>query len=294
MSVALTAVGVALVGLVLRDVFHTIFHPSGRGQLSMHVFRSVWKLSGKTGRRARALSGALSMVLVIALWVAASVVGFALIYWPALPAGFIFASQLDAHAQDGFIDALYFSWVTQATLGFGDVAPREGVLRVLAPLQATIGFALFTVAVSWVLSVYPALQRRRAAASAARSIRDSHRQVGAAPGDLAAVTLARQMERMAEMVAAVRVDFMQYPSTFYFAAPATSVSLGEALPYVASLVRRDDMPLEAKLAAAELASALELLSGDLAEQFFAIGDTDTGNVLEAYGRHDTPRPGDNA
>lgn len=291
MNALATIAGAALVLLVLREVFHTIFHPSGRGQLSVLVFRSVWTASGKLGGRVRALSGPLSMVLVIALWGAGLVVGWALIYWPALPDSFIFASPLRPDAQDGFVDALYFSGVTQATLGFGDITPRESLLRVLAPLQAIIGFALFTAGVTWVLSVYPALQRQRAAASIAGSIREGYGRFAEAPTDIPPAVLTRQMERLSEMLATVRVDLMQYPSIFYFAPPTVDVALSEALPYVASLARADDVQYELKPAAAELASALELLLTSLGERFLDMSDFRSADVLEAYRRHTAPLPG---
>lgn len=294
MSVLLTLAGAALVALMLREVFHTIFHPSGRGELSMLVFRSVWALTGKLGGRARALSGPLSMVLVIGLWATGLVVGWALVYWPALPGSFVFAAPLRAGAQAGFVDALYFSGVTQATLGFGDITPREGLLRLLAPLQATIGFALFTVGVTWVLSVYPALQRQRTAASIARSIREGNRAFGETPAGLPPAALARQMERLAEMLAAARIDLMQYPSIFYFASPTVDVALSEALPYVAALAQQDGAPYEARPAAAELASALDLLLTGVGDQFLGMSDAEAGDVLEAYRRHSSPHPGDGA
>lgn len=294
MSVLLTLAGAALVALVLREVFHTIFHPSGRGELSMLVFRSVWALTGKLGRRARGLSGPLSMVLVIALWATGLVVGWALVYWPALPGGFSFAAPLRAGAHGGLVDALYFSGVTQATLGFGDITPRDGVLRLLAPLQATIGFALFTAGVTWVLSVYPALQRQRAAASVARSIREGNRGFDETTAGLPPAALVRQTERLAELLAAVRVDLMQYPSIFYFAAPTVDVALSEALPYVASLARQDGAAYELRPAAAELASALDLLLTGVGDQFLGMSDADTADVLTAFRRHTGPLPGDGA
>ena len=43
----------------------------------------------------------------------------------------------------------------------GDGAPLTTRLRILAPLQALVGFANFTAAISWLFSIYPALARRR-------------------------------------------------------------------------------------------------------------------------------------
>jgi hypothetical protein len=283
MNVVTPVIGALLVGAVLRDVFHTLFHPAGQGTITMQVFRAVWALTGRVGARARQLAGPLAMASVIASWAGLLVLGWALIYWAALPAGFIFASPLDARDQRGFIDALYFSWVTQTTLGFGDIAPRDEFLRVLAPLHATLGFGLFTVAVTWVLSVYPALQRQRALASAAHSIRRSH--ADRSPAQLPQAPLTRQLERLAQGVTLLRVDFLQYPSTFYFAAPGRSTSLVSTLPYLLALADADGLGEEARLVALELRAELDFLAHALATQFLSMPNAETDDVLRAFGRH---------
>lgn len=284
MSILLPALGAALVLVTLREVFHTLFHPSGQGRLTMGVFRAVWMLTGRVRDRARSLSGPVSMALVIALWIGVLVVGWALVYWPSMPDSFIYSSTLEPAAEDDFIDALYYAAVTQSTLGYGTVAPEQGIFRILAPLQATLGFALFTLVVTWVLSVYPALQRQRSAASLAHSLRLAHeRSVPASnthPG-----TLARQMEQLSQVLNDVRVDFLQYPSTFYFAAPARTLSLAAALPFAVALAQQDGYADETRPAAAQLASSLELFAAAIGEQHLKMPNADTNEVLRAYRRH---------
>ena len=279
-----TAGGVALVLIVLREVFHALFHPGGRGQLSMLVFRTVWAASGRLGESARGLAGPISLVLVIGFWVAGLLVGWALVYWPAMPEAFIFAAPLDRGDQDGFDDALYLSWVTQATLGYGDIAPRTGVLRMVAPLQATIGFALFTAAVTWVLSLYPALTRRRSAAAMVHAMRESDTRSGVGLAEIDPTTLARRMERLSDALSTLRIDVVQYPSTIYFAAPTRTLSLAAVLPYVSSLTRAREDRFEVRPAAEELAAVLDELAVALDQQFLHVGG-DTEAILRAYRRH---------
>lgn len=288
LAVVATAGGALLNLVIAREVFHTLFHPSGRGTLTMAVFRLVWRLTGRLGARARALAGPLAMLLVIAIWIGATVVGWALIYLPALPQSFVFASTLDPQAQDGMIDALYYAWVTQATLGYGDIAPRADTFRLLAPLQATLGFALFTLVVTWILAVYPALQRQRAAASMAHTLQRSHERHGFSPAEIHPTTLSRQLERLAEMLNGVRAELTQYPSTFYYAAPARTLSLAEALPLVSSIADPEHYGYEARAAAAELTSALELFAAALGEQHLGLPDADADEVLAAYRVHHRP------
>lgn len=284
MSVALPAAGAVLVLVVLREIFHTLFHPSGQGGLTMLAFRFVWRATGRAGARARALAGPLAMVLVIALWVAGLVVGWALVYWPSMPEGFIYSPTLEPAAEDDFVDAVYFSWVTQATLGYGTIAPEQGVLRILAPLQATLGFGVFTLVVTWVLSVYPALHRQRAIASRIEAVRRSHDRAGGARS-LYPATLARQMSELSSGVNAIRVDFVQYPSTFYYAAPAETLDLAAGLSRAVAIARTDGLADEARPAAAELDASLDLLAASLADQHLGMSGAGTDEVLRAYRRH---------
>ena len=83
--------------------------------------------------------------------------------WMMLRVGFSTSAIHEARARNEQA-ALSIALVTVATLGFGDILPADPVLRVVAPVQALVGFVLLTAAISWVLQVYPPLGRRRALA----------------------------------------------------------------------------------------------------------------------------------
>ena len=284
MKVLLPALGPVLILATLRDVFHTLFHPSGQGGATIGVFRAVWTVSGKLGDRAWSLSGPLSMALAITLWIGVLIVGWALVYWPSMPDSFIYSEALEAAAEDDFIDALYYAAVTQSTLGYGTIAPEQGIFRILAPLQAALGFGVFTLVVTWVLSVYPALHRQRAAAGLAHSLRISHERSVPAR-DTHPTTLARQMEQLSQVLNNVRVDFLQYPSTFYFAAPARTLSPAASLPFAVAIAEADGYADETHPAAAQLEASLELFAAALGEQHLKMPDGDVHEVLRAYRRH---------
>lgn len=74
--------GVVLVVVALRDVFHTLWHPSGEGVLSGALTRVLWAGARRRGRRAGALVGPVTVVATIVVWVALLVLGFALVHWP--------------------------------------------------------------------------------------------------------------------------------------------------------------------------------------------------------------------
>src|SRR3954466_14872968 len=68
----ITAVGVAVVLIVLRDIFHTLWHPSGRGGFARQVMAAGWRAGRpRRGRhRVSVLAGPLAMVFVVCTWVA--------------------------------------------------------------------------------------------------------------------------------------------------------------------------------------------------------------------------------
>jgi hypothetical protein len=77
--------------------------------------------------------GPLLLPVTVATLVTLIILGYALLYWPHLPAGF----NVDEKAQSARgIEALYFSGITFTTLGYGDIAPRSTPMRLLALSEA--------------------------------------------------------------------------------------------------------------------------------------------------------------
>jgi len=52
-------------------------------------------------------------------------------------------------------DAVYFSFVTLATLGYGDIAPVNGVARGLAAIEAVMGVLFLAVLIARLVGSYP-------------------------------------------------------------------------------------------------------------------------------------------
>ena len=125
-----------------------------------------------------AIAGPSALITVIASWVALLAVGWALIYWPRLPEKFSFAPGLDPSNQASFIDALYLSLYTLSTLGYGTITPTPGWLRIASTGEALIGFGLLTASLTWVVSIYPPLTRRRSLAQQIALVRDAESQTG--------------------------------------------------------------------------------------------------------------------
>ncbi|MGY1839713.1 MULTISPECIES: potassium channel family protein [unclassified Modestobacter] len=278
-----TAVGGLVVLIGLRDVFKTLWHPTGSGWLSSHLMSAVWRLTRSRRQRGRSgvLSGPTALVLVMAAWVMVLVLGFALVYWPHLPDGFVLSSDLDRSERGGWLDALYTSTVTLATLGFGDVTPAADWLRIVVPVQALLGFALLTAGVTWVLQIYPALSRRRALALQLSGLRrvGVARFVGAPEGWLPASVVAT----LADDVVRIRVDVTQYSETYYFRDGDDDASLAAVLTTAWDLqhAARDAPREDVRIAGQLLEQSVHDLAKILDDEFLQRGGS-VAEVLDAF------------
>lgn len=162
--------GIIFLGFVARDVHVTILHSGGRnGPLSRILVRSIWRIalwiSFKLSRKQRHyhLSGVgpLLLPLLVSVYIALLIIGFGLIYYPHMPAQFSISAEASSPR---WIESLYFSGITLTTLGYGDIVPRTDAMRAVAFLEAVSGFGLISLSITYLLTVYRALERRRAAA----------------------------------------------------------------------------------------------------------------------------------
>ncbi len=284
-------VGVGLVMAALRDLFHTLWHPTRHAGLSRLVMTAMWSLARRLRARRRVvgLVGPLAMVTVVGLWAAVIILGWAIIYWPYMPGAFTFTPGSRAAQHSALLDSAYLSLVTVATLGLGDITPAAGWLRLASPLEALVGFALLTATVSWVLEVYPALTRRRVLAVRLALLRAS----SPSAEQIDSVTGALLLESLATEVVRVRIDFTQYAEAYYFHDGEDHSSLAAILGYASALARRGRTARrpDVRLAGDLLAHALDDLAGILDQRFLHTGGPPTV-VFAAYaadhGRSLTP------
>lgn len=213
-------VGIALVGLTLRDVFHTLFHPGGHGGLASLICRAAWVVCIHLGQRARLLAGPSGVLLTVIAWLLLLIAGFALILVPLLPEGASYGSGSPQGSP--FVDALYLSAVSASTLGLGDVVIQDPSWRWLAPFEGLLGFGVITAAITWLTQIYPALSRRR---SLSLDVWTTLEEYGASPP----VQPSSVVRSWATRLAAVSVDFVQNTETFWFRENDPRLSLGPAL-----------------------------------------------------------------
>lgn len=282
---SITALGVLVVLLALRDIFHTLWRPSGRGTLSTATMRAVWTLGRRRRERGHTgvLTGPVALLAVIVLWITLLVAGGALVYAPHVPGSFVFQSGLDVSERSDVLDAVYVSMVYLATLGLGDVVPNSGWLRFVVPLQSLLGFALLTASVTWVLQIYPALTRRRAFAVRLSGLRSVPPEELLHDPDTSLA--APLLESLSTGFAQARVDLTQYDETFYFrdgdeeAALPAMVGVAAELASVGRTAPRGDV----RSAALVLGAAIDDFARVLDEQFLHTGGS-TSEVIAAYAR----------
>ncbi|HKU02412.1 MAG TPA: potassium channel family protein [Arthrobacter sp.] len=287
-GVLLTAVGAALILLMIADVFHTLLYPHGSGPVGRTIMRGFWLLSRKLRGGASSVAAPLAMAAVIAAWATLAAVGWALLYLPHLPAGFSYSNDIPRQAD--FAEALYISLVALSTAGFGEIVAVHPVLRLVMAFQAVAGFGLLTATVSWILQTYPALSRRRALAHQLNLFREAAGPAGIA--SLEARHAAGLLESMAENVASVSIDLLSFHETYYFHEVEQRGSLPATLAYAHQLASdaQDSDNTELRFAGRMLYAALEDLAGVLRGKFGHVGDTssDVFDHYELHHRHRRP------
>jgi Ion channel len=164
-TLALVA-GILLIITVLFDAFQTIILPrraTGRFRLTRLFYISTWKpwtffaRSLHHPRKRETLLGyygPLSLILLLVVWAAAMVLGFALIYYAI---GSPFSDP--AHPSDFHTD-IYVSGTTLFTLGLGDVTPHSPLARFLLILESGTGFGFLAVVMGYFPVLYAAFSRR--------------------------------------------------------------------------------------------------------------------------------------
>jgi hypothetical protein len=169
-TLAFTTSGVLLLLLVAVDVYVTILDDRPRvGPLGDTLNRLAWRAALTVARRVSRthrhrllnLVGPLLMPSLIATYLVLLTFGFGLIYYPRLPTLFRISQDFGT---PGFWDAIYFSGMTLTTAGFGDITPQARTMRLLAVGESASGVALISLAVTYLLTVYGALERKRAVA----------------------------------------------------------------------------------------------------------------------------------
>ncbi|HEX4065943.1 MAG TPA: potassium channel family protein [Acidobacteriaceae bacterium] len=159
--------GIACLVSVLLDAFETVILPrraTGRFRFTRLFYRMTWKPWRWATRHVRhsrkretmlSFYGPLSLMVLIAAWAAALILGFALIY-----SGFRTPFLDPRETGHPFVSDLYVSGTTIFTLGLGDVVPSGVAIRMLAVLESGIGLGFVALVIGYFPVLYGAFSRR--------------------------------------------------------------------------------------------------------------------------------------
>jgi len=150
--------------VVLIDAFEVVLLPR-RVRHGFRLARLFYRTSWMAGRTAARLLtpgrwrtgflsafGPLSLFVLVVLWAAGLIVGFALLHWSLGTALSVTSAGLDAY--------LYFSGTTFFTLGYGDLVPTGAAGRILSVAESGVGFVFLAVIISYLPVLYQAFSRR--------------------------------------------------------------------------------------------------------------------------------------
>jgi hypothetical protein len=262
----MAVIGAVLICAILWEVFNDLFQPSGSGALSDWIGRTTFNLLRRVPKMLP-LAGAATLVAVIAVWVAALVLGFTLLYLDSFPESFRTSTGAEPSNLHPFASTLYFSFETLITLGYGDLVPSAFSIRVLSSVQGLLGFGLLTASVSFIVLLYPALARMRALARSVAHIVAAEQHTGlsaaTAPSDTRLTALAAAVTR-------ARIDLIHFPLVYYFVTSDEAASIAtwtRVLRRLAVEASRPDQPAPIRLTAATLDAALDDLAAILASRF---------------------------
>jgi hypothetical protein len=161
-----TILGAVIILTILLDAFETIVLPRRvqRGfRLTALFYRNTWRPWARAAQYIRKASrrenflgyfGPLSLIVLLGFWAVGLIVGFAFVQY-----------GLGDHLQTTgekitHWTLLYHSGETFFTLGYGDILPNDTAARVLAVMEAGMGFAFLGVVIGYLPVVYSAFTTR--------------------------------------------------------------------------------------------------------------------------------------
>jgi len=167
MWIILVLASVALIFVVLVDGFEAMVQPRRvtRPYRPARLFyRNAWRLwralglripSGKRREAFLSIFGPFSLLTLFALWVAGLITGFGLLHWSL-------ETPLHATVEERatFGTYLYLSGGTFFTLGSGDFTPAARPGRILAVVEAGMGFGFMALIIGYLPVLFQAFSRR--------------------------------------------------------------------------------------------------------------------------------------
>ena len=166
MNLLIALTGLLLIIGILWEAFETIILPrrvNRRVRLTRQFYIGTWAPWVFVAKKIRArkrreeylsLFGPLSLLVLLALWAAGIIFGYAIIQWAL-------HSKLNIpEASISFGTYLYLSGSTFFTLGYGDVTPLSPWGRAIEVIEAGTGFGLLAIVIGYLPVLYQSFSRR--------------------------------------------------------------------------------------------------------------------------------------
>jgi len=166
MRIFATIAGIVVILAVLLDAFETVVLPRRvrrKFRITVWFYRNTWipwrkitTLIKEPGRRENFLGyfGPLSLLFLLVLWACGLIFGFALLQYGAGE------HVMLSNEPVTFGRVIYLSGSTFFTLGYGDIIPTSGFARVLAVLEAGMGFGFLGTVIGYLPTIYSSFSRR--------------------------------------------------------------------------------------------------------------------------------------
>jgi hypothetical protein len=164
MDVVIFLAGIAVVALVLWDIFEGIVVPRptpGRFRIARYVVPPTWKawrwfaFQTRTGLGRDALLGLYApgaAVLLLVMWLSVLVVGYGLLL-------FALRTQL-MPSPTNLVEALYFAGTSILTIGYGDIVATGPLTQFIVLTAAASGLGIVGLMITFLFSLFGSYQRR--------------------------------------------------------------------------------------------------------------------------------------
>jgi hypothetical protein len=281
-TITLTMLGVVLILVAIRDVFHTLFHPSKHGDLSELIARTIWRCIKRTIPRHLNFAGPVAFVSVVLYWTVSVIFGFALIYFPRMAEAFTVGVGLNQSRYTSLVGALDVSIGSLITLSTG-VYSTKPWMGLIMGTESIIGFGLLTASVSWILSIYPVLEHRKSLAHEASLMHFAETKGIRRLRDVSESDMHSILLGFATQLTTSRNELIQFPITYYFHEKERETSLAGTLPYLADIAAQNvNRPGAAAIAATTLGGAVDDYLKMVAGIFLNRRFTDREEMLHAF------------
>ena len=210
------------------------------------------------------------LLTILASWAMLLALGWALVLWPHFPDGFRFATELGPAASSAGSSTRSTCRSSRSGRSATATSRRPATSCACSSRwRRWSGFALLTASVSWLLTVYPALSRRRSLAYEITLLRDVTRADGrggfvrAQPG-----SAERLFAELLSRLVAVERDLVQIPVSYYFTEHDDRFSLPRVMPWLLGMAQRGlgaDVPAPTRLRAEMLCAAIDDFAHTTAE-----------------------------